>query len=166
MTNKYNEKLLILGLAASVLGITCNIESASAQVAYGSYFGVGTTMGLTEDSQVGGVIAARYKFLKNPISLRTQALIGDSTAIVSAISYDMPLNWQTDVYLGVALVLASEDKSSTVGNKISFALQPGIDYIIPNSNTVIFGNAIIAFDSYRNRNSNAFSIQGGVSWRF
>ena len=71
-----------------------------------------------------------------------------------------------NLYLGVGLVLASEDKSSTVGNKISFALQPGVDYIIPNSNTVIFGNAIIAFDSYRNRSSNAFSIQGGVSWRF
>ena len=166
MSNKYNQRLVISGLAASVLAVTCNIQSASAQVAYGSYVGVGATVGITEDSQVGGVIAARYKFLKNPISLRTQALIGDSTAIVSAISYDMPLNWQTDVYLGVGLVLASEDKSSTVGNKISFALQPGIDYIIPNSNTVIFGNAIIAFDSYRNRSSNAFSIQGGVSWRF
>ncbi len=167
MTKKYNQKLLIFGLvASSVLGITCNIQSSSAQVTYGSYVGVGTTMGLIEDSQVRGIISARYKFLKNPVSLRTQALIGDSTAIISTISYDMPINWQTDVYLGVGLVLASEDKSSTVGNKISFALQPGVDYIIPNSNTVIFGNAIIAFDSYRNRSSNAFSIQGGVSWRF
>lgn len=86
-----------------------------------------------------------------PFSLRGQALIGDNTAVVPAVSYDLPLNWQTDVYLGAGLVFAGGNTSSPVGNQTSFALQPGIDYVIPNSNAVIFGNATIAFDAYGNR---------------
>ena len=82
------------------------------------------------------------------------------------VSYDVPLNWQTDAYLGAGLVLAGGNTSSPVGNKVSFALQPGVDYMVPNSNTVIFGNAIIAFDAYRDRNDTAVSVQGGVGLRF
>jgi hypothetical protein len=136
----------------TVLGLA-NSQTAQAQVAYGSYVGIGPTVGFTEGSQLGGVLAFRYKLLETPISFRTQALIGKGTAIVPTVSYDMPLNWQTDAV-------------SPVGNKISFALQPGIDYVVPNSNTVIFGNAIIAFDADRNSGSTALSLQGGVGLRF
>ncbi len=38
--------------------------------------------------------------------------------------------------------------------------------MVPNSNTVIFGNAIIAFDAYRNSSGAAVSVQGGVGLRF
>ena len=150
----------------TVLGLAVNSQPAQAQVAYGSYVGIGPTVGLTEDSQLGGVLAFRYKLLETPISFRTQALIGKGTAIVPTVSYDIPLNWQTDAYLGAGLVINSSDAVSPVGNKISFALQPGIDYVIPNSNTVIFGNAIIAFDADRNSGSTALSLQGGVGLRF
>jgi hypothetical protein len=34
--------------------------------------------------------------------------------------------------------------------------------MIPNSNTVLFGNAIVAFDAYRQGSGTAFSLQGGV----
>lgn len=150
----------------TVLGLAVNSQPAQAQVAYGSYVGIGPTVGLTEDSQLGGVLAFRYKLLETPISFRTQALIGKGTAIVPAVSYDIPLNWQTDAYLGAGLVINSSDAVSPVGNKISLALQPGIDYVIPNSNTVIFGNAIIAFDATRNSGNMAVSLQGGVALRF
>ena len=150
----------------TVLGLAVNSQPAQAQVAYGSYVGIGPTVGLTEDSQLGAVLAFRYKLLETPISFRTQALIGKGTAIVPTVSYDIPLNWQTDAYLGAGLVINSSDAVSPVGNKISFALQPGIDYVIPNSNTVIFGNAIIAFDADRNSGSTALSLQGGVGLRF
>lgn len=150
----------------TVLGLAVNSQPAQAQVAYGSYVGIGPTLGFTEDSQLGAVLGFRYKLLETPISFRTQTLIGKGTAIVPTVSYDMPLNWQTDAYLGAGLVINSSDAVSPVGNKISFALQPGIDYVIPNSNTVIFGNAIIAFDAYRNGGSTALSLQGGVGLRF
>ncbi len=155
----------MIGVGA-ILSLVINSQPAQAQVAYGSYVGIGPTVGLTGDSQLGGVMAFRYKLLETPISFRAQALIGKGTAIVPTVSYDLPLNWQTDAYLGAGLVLTSGNTPSPVGNKIGFALQPGIDYVIPNSNTVIFGNAIIAFDAYRNSGGTALSLQGGVGLKF
>jgi hypothetical protein len=159
-------KYVVSVVAISVLGLALASNPAKAQVAYGSYVGVGPTVGLSDGAQIGGVIAARYKLLESPISFRAQALIGQSTALVPTVSYDFPLNWQTDAYLGAGLVFAGGDSPSPVGNKISFALQPGIDYVVPNSNTVIFGNAIIAFDAYRNGGGTALSLQGGVGLKF
>ncbi|TAE61639.1 MAG: hypothetical protein EAZ76_13630 [Nostocales cyanobacterium] len=163
MKYRYLASILITG---AVCGLTANIQPAQAQVAYGSYVGVGPTVGLSEGTQVGGVLALRYKLLETPVSFRAQALIGESTAVVPTVSYDFPLNWQTDAYLGAGVVLANGDSPSPVGNKITFALQPGIDYVVPNSNTVIFGNAIIAFDAYRNSGGTAVSLQGGLGLRF
>jgi len=165
-------KYFLVAVAVSpLLSFTQFTSSASAQAAYGSYVGVGPSLTLTENSdgegaQVGGVVAVRYKFLEMPVSLRATALVGQSTAVVPAISYDLPLNWQTDAYLGAGVVLAGGDTPTPVGNKISFALQPGIDYVVPNSNTVIFGSAIIAFDAYRPGGGAAVSFQGGVGLRF
>ncbi|MBE9053001.1 hypothetical protein IQ243_21760 [Nostocales cyanobacterium LEGE 11386] len=164
---KYLSYLVPVLAAGSVLSMAIGIQPAQAQVAYGSYVGVGPTVGITDGIQIGGVVAVRYKLLEAPISFRAQALVGRNTAVVPTVSYDLPLNWQTDAYLGAGLVLAGGDSSSPVGNKISFALQPGIDYIVPNSNTVIFGNAIIAFDAYREGGGGAaVSLQGGVGLRF
>jgi hypothetical protein len=163
---KHIQYLLSVLATSLVLSLTINNKPAQAQVAYGSYVGIGPTIGLSDGTQLGGVLALRYKLLEVPFSFRAQALIGESTAVVPTVSYDLPLNWQTDAYLGAGLVLASGDTPSPVGNKIGFALQPGFDYVVPNSNTVIFGNAIIAFDAYRNDNSTAFSLQGGVGLRF
>ena len=159
-------KYVVSVVAVSVLGLALASNPAKAQVAYGSYVGVGPAVGLSDGAQIGGVIAARYKLLESPISFRAQALVGHSTALVPTVSYDFPLNWQTDAYLGAGLVFAGGDSPSPVGNKISFALQPGIDYVVPNSNTVIFGNAIIAFDAYRNGGGTALSLQGGVGLKF
>ena len=146
-------------------------ERASAQAAYGSYIGVGATYSPTEDDnnqgeQVGGVVSVRYKFLETPVSLRVQGLIGQGTAIVPTVSYDFPLNWQTDAYVGAGVSFASGESPSPVGDQTSFAIQPGVDFMIPDSNTVLFGNAIVAFDAYRKGNGTAFSLQGGVGLQF
>lgn len=165
-------KYLVSGVGAIALSCTAlSTQPALSQAAYGSYVGVGPSLSFTENSagegrQVGGVIAVRYKLLEVPLSLRAQALIGANTAVVPTVSYDIPLNWQTDIYLGAGVAFSGGDTASPVGNQISFALQPGIDYVLPNSNTVIFGNAIIAFDAYRNGGGNAVSVQGGVGLRF
>ncbi len=155
-----------------LISIAFNPQLASAQAAYGSYVGAGASFGLNEGSnsegrQIGGVIAARYKLLEVPFSIRTQALIsGSSSAIVPTVSYDYPINWQTDAYVGAGLVLPVGSSATPVGDKTSFALQPGVDYSLPNSNTVVFGNAIFAFDAYRNGGGTAISVQGGVGVRF
>lgn len=162
---------LLLGLGAIAAGIMLSSEVASAQAAYGSYVGIGPTFGITKDNdgdgqQIGGVIAARYKFLELPISLRAQGFIGQGVAIVPTVSYDIPLNWQTDIYIGAGVAFAGGDTPSPVGNKISFAIQPGIDFMVPNSNAAVFGNAVIAFDAYREGGGPAIAVQGGVGLRF
>ncbi|NJN76120.1 MAG: hypothetical protein HC796_07870 [Synechococcaceae cyanobacterium RL_1_2] len=161
-------------LTASAIAIAATIgihhQSASAQAAYGSYIGIGPTFGLTDNlngqgQQIGGVIAMRYKFLEAPFSIRTQALIGQGTAVIPTISYDFPISWQSDLYLGLGASFASEGPSP-VGDQTAFAIQPGIDYMVPNSNLAIFGNAVVAFDAYRDSGGTAFSVQTGVGLRF
>ena len=164
-------KCLVLGVGVTFLsGVFA--KPVLSQAAYGSYVGIGPTFGLTQNSagngrQIGGLLAVRYKLLELPVSIRAQALIGAQTAVVPTVSYDFPINWQTDAYLGAGAVFAGgQGIPSPVGDKISFALQPGVDYMVPNSNAVIFGNAIIAFDAYRKGGGTAVSVQGGVGLRF
>ncbi|MBD1936535.1 hypothetical protein [Microcoleus sp. FACHB-68] len=152
----------------SITTLNSNIEPVFAQAAYGSYVGVGGSVGVNGDgdgTQGAAVVAVRYKLLEVPVSLRAQAFInGDGTAIVPTVSYDIPMNWQTDAYVGAGVSFAGGD--TPVGDKTSFAIQPGIDYSLPNSRLVVFGNAIIAFDAYRKEGGAAVSVQGGLGLRF
>lgn len=150
-------------------------SSANAQAAYGSYIGIGPSFGVTEGArytnedskEVSGVLAIRYKFLEAPISLRTQILIGDGTAVVPTVSYDLPISYRADAYVGVGASIVTNSRDNTpVGNKTSFAIQPGIDYALPNSGFVVFGNAIIAIDAYKEGGNTAVSLQGGLGLRF
>ncbi len=159
---------IVSGAAISV-GLAFSAQTpASAQAAYGSYVGIGPSFGLTrgadDDRKISGVVAGRYKLLTAPISVRTQVLIGSNVAIVPTISYDIPINWQTDAYIGAGASIPIGG-DTPVGNQTSFAIQPGIDYALPNSNVVVFGNAIISFDAYK-RGGAAASLQGGVGLRF
>jgi hypothetical protein len=162
--------LSIAGITAS-LALSISAKPVAAQAAYGSYIGVGATAGLTVDDntdgrQLGGMIGVRYKLLKLPLSLRVQGLFGTGTAVVPSVSYDFPLNWQTDLYLGAGLAFGSGEDPSPVGDTLSLAIQPGIDYIVPDSDLVYFGNAIFAFDAYKDGGGTAVSVQGGVGLQF
>lgn len=164
---------IVLGTALSAGLICATASGASAQAAYGSYVGIGGSAGLSagpnnEGTNGGGVVAVRYRLLEVPISLRAQALISDRTALVPTVSYDVPLNWQTDAYVGAGVAFQSGDQNSAspIGNKTSFVIQPGVDYIFPYSNLVLFGNAIIAFDAYRDGGGTAASVQGGLGIQF
>ena len=161
------------GLAFSIGLMLATPSAASAQAAYGSYIGIGGSIGVTGDDSGdndvsgGGVIAVRYRFLRAPVSLRGQLLVSESSAFVPTISYDVPLSWQTDAYIGVgAAIQDSNNNSSPVGNQTAFVIQPGIDHVFPDSNLVVFGNAIIAFDAYKNSNDTAAAIQAGVGVNF
>jgi hypothetical protein len=170
LTSKIRRGLCAIALAVGML--SSYAATASAQAAYGSYVGIGGSLGLTdgadnEDSAGGAVIAARYALLEIPVSLRAQILISDATAVVPTVSYDFPIDWYTDVYIGAGIAIQNSDtNTSPVGNQTSFAIQPGIDHRIPGSRLVLFGNAIIAFDAYREGGGTAASLQGGVGLRF
>jgi hypothetical protein len=164
--------LLISSVLTPIGAIGLQTTSVSAQAAYGSYVGTGPAFGVTsgtgddEDSKVSGVLAVRYKFLEFPVSLRTQLFVGNGSAIVPTVSYDIPLNYRVDAYVGIGAAVPLSDKTSPVGNKTSFAIQPGIDYTLPNSNFVVFGNTVIAIDAYEKGGNAAVSFQGGVGLRF
>lgn len=160
---------LILSGVAIAGSIALTSTPAAAQAAYGSYVGIGGSLGLTEDEnedrQNAFILAARYKLLQLPISLRAQAFFnGDGSAVVPTISYDYPLTWQTDVYLGAGGAFSSG--TTPVGDKTAFAIQPGIDFSVPNTRLVVFGNAVIAFDAFEDQDQTAVSVQGGVGFRF
>jgi hypothetical protein len=165
-----NFALMAISSTAMASGMTLVTQSAAlAQAAYGSYIGVGASLGLTEDgnddSAAAGVAAIRYKFLRAPISARAQVFIGDDVAIVPTVSYDFPLSWQADAYIGAGVSIVPGSDNTPVGDNTSFAIQPGIDYALPNSDLVIFGNAIISFDGYEDGGA-AASVQGGLGLRF
>ncbi len=162
---------------ASMLGgilagatVLATAQSAQAQAAYGSYVGIGAGFGLSSDDSgdgdgVAALIAGRYRFLRIPVSIRAQAFIGDGFAIVPTVSYDYPISWNTDIYLGAGVSFTGDDPS-VLGDQTAFVLQPGIDYMFPNSRFAAFGNAVIAFDAFRDESGTAVSIQGGVGYQF
>lgn len=162
-----------LGLAAvtaAALVAALDVQPARAQAAYGSYVGAGGSLGLTDDDNgdgdgLGMVIAGRYKLFAVPVSLRGQAfLFNGDLALVPTVSYDIPLTFQTDVYVGAGISLPTGNDASPVGDQTAFVIQPGIDFAVPRSNLVVFGNAIFAFDAFEDGGGTATAIQAGVGW--
>ena len=164
-----------LGLAtftAAALVTALDTKPAQAQAAYGSYVGGGGSLGLNDDDDgdgdgLGLVISGRYKLLAVPISLRAQAfLLNGDLALVPTVSYDFPVSFQTDVYLGAGVSIPTGSDASPVGDETAFVLQPGIDFAVPGSNLVVFGNAVFAFDAFEDGGGTAAAVQAGVGWIF
>ncbi|MEL7226016.1 MAG: hypothetical protein AAGL17_14495, partial [Cyanobacteria bacterium J06576_12] len=80
-------------------------------------------------------------------------------AFVPTISYDYPLNFNTEIYVGAGVAFAGE--GSVMGDGTSFVLQPGIDYTVGDSSLVWYGNAIVPIGGDTNT-----AIQGGVGVQF
>lgn len=87
----------LLAVVATTAGAALKPEQAAAQVAYGSYVGIGAGVGFTNDAATGegsnfqGIVTGRYRFLTAPISVRAQAMVfGSEFAFVPTVSYDFP----------------------------------------------------------------------------
>lgn len=146
-----------VGAVAGAIAIALSTQApAKAQAAYGSYIGIGPAFG---DGEIGVAINGRYNILEVPISIRGAAFLGEGSAFVPTVSYDYPLNFNTDIYVGAGVTFASE--GSVMGDGTSFVLQPGIDYTVNNSSLVWYGNAIIPIGGDTNT-----AIQGGVGIQF
>ncbi|MGB7251210.1 MAG: hypothetical protein WBC73_19910 [Phormidesmis sp.] len=147
------------GLAGG-LAIALALQSpAQAQAAYGSYIGIGPAVGFGDDGNFGVALNGRYNVLELPISIRGAAFFGDGSAFVPTISYDFPLNFNTEIYLGAGVAFAGE--GSVLGDGTAFAIQPGVDYTMDESNLVLYGNAIFAIG-----NDTSTAVQGGVGIQF
>ncbi len=150
----------LLGLAGLTLGglaIAFSLQApAQAQAAYGSYIGIGPAFG---DGNIAVAINGRYNILELPISIRGAAFLGEGSAFVPTVSYDFPLNFNTEIYVGAGVVFASD--GSVMGDGTSFVVQPGVDYTLSDSNLVFYGNAIVPIGGDTNT-----AVQGGVGIQF
>jgi len=146
----------LAGWALGSLVIALSLQApAKAQAAYGSYIGIGPAFG---DGNIAVAINGRYNILELPISIRGAAFLGEGSAFVPTVSYDFPLNFNTEIYVGAGVAFASD--GSVMGDGTSFVVQPGVDYTT-NSNLVFYGNAIVPIGGDTNT-----AVQGGVGYQF
>lgn len=152
--------LALNGLAGGLAGglaIAFSLQApAQAQAAYGSYIGIGPAFG---DGELSVAINGRYNILELPISIRGAAFLGSGSAFVPTVSYDYPINFNTEVYLGAGVAFASE--GSVMGDGTSFVVQPGVDYTASGNRLVYYGNAIIPIGG-----GTSTAVQGGVGYQF
>jgi hypothetical protein len=165
ITSLKSHLVSLAGLTLGGMAIACAMQApVNAQAAYGSYVGIGGGVGFGGgDTDLALVLNGRYKILELPVSIRGTAFIGEGSAFVPTVSYDYPLNFNTEVYLGAGLSLAGD--GSPVGDKTAFVLQPGVDYTMTDSNLVLFGNAIFAIGGQEGGGT-ATAVQGGVGVQF
>lgn len=159
MSTRFGSRLLglALGTLAGAVAIAFSAATpAKAQAAYGSYIGIGPAFG---DGELAVAINGRYNILELPVSIRGAAFLGEGSAFVPTISYDYPINFNTDIYLGAGVAFASE--GSVMGDGTSFVLQPGVDFTVDNSSLVWYGNAIIPIGG-----DTTTAVQGGVGIQF
>jgi hypothetical protein len=134
-----------------------------------SYIGAGVSLTSgreSESSLVGGNVAGRLKLGNSPLSLRTSVLFGeaDSAAIVPTASYDFALGDRTNIYLGAGAVIPTSDGETMLGDQTAFVVQPGVEVSVAK-NVLLYGNAIVAVDSYKS-GSSGVSVQAGIGYQF
>lgn len=158
MTISFGKRLASLAsFAIGALAITLSVQSpVKAQAAYGSYIGIGPAFG---DGEIAVGINGRYNILEVPISIRGAAFLGDGSAFAPTVSYDYPLSFSTDIYLGAGVAFASE--GSVMGDGTSFVLQPGVDFTSNSSRLVFYGNALIPIGG-----DTTTAVQGGIGIQF
>ncbi|MEM8503263.1 MAG: hypothetical protein AAF716_08940 [Cyanobacteria bacterium P01_D01_bin.1] len=147
---------LSVGALVGGLAIVSAQAPAQAQAAYGSYIGIGGAFG---DGEIGFAVNGRYNILELPISIRGAAFLGEGSAFAPTVSYDYPINFNLEAYLGAGVAFASE--GSVMGDGTSFVLQPGVDYSFSRNRLVLYGNALIPIGGDTNT-----AIQGGVGVQF
>ncbi|WAL60309.1 porin family protein [Thermocoleostomius sinensis] len=159
--------------AMAVGSILFSADRASAQVRgmEGSYLGGGVSAGVTnvdEDGSVlGGNIQGRLDARELPVSLRGAFLFnGDNSAIMPIVSYDVGVAPNTNLYVGggYSFVLG-RGESSLLGNQDAPVVTLGVETAV-NPNVVLYGDAKLGIDAYKNSSGSAVSLQLGAAYRF
>ena len=154
-------------------------EQASAKRRKGtnaSYIGAGVSAGVTNGGKVGdagdaatfgGNLSGREKLGNLPVSARGQVLWSDdTTAIIPQVSVDAPIARGTNAYVGVGYSFVEKDgKATPLGNKDALAVTAGVESEV-GRNFVIYSNATLGVDAYKDNSASAVSINGGIGYRF
>jgi Outer membrane protein beta-barrel domain len=138
-----------------------------------SYVGAGLSVGITnsgqgeEGSKVGGTIQGRYALPKLPFSLRGAIQFNDvASTIMPIISYDLPMNKNTNLYLGAGYGFHdTPGKNSTFGNTDAPLLTVGLESNL-NDKIMIFGDTKLGIEPYQNSGASSLSVQLGAGYRF
>lgn len=159
--------------AMAVFSVLFSADQASAQVRgmEGSYLGGGVSVGVTnadeDGSALGGNVQGRLDAQEVPLSLRGAFLFnGDNSAIMPIVSYDVGVAPNTNLYLGggYSFVLG-EDEASLLGNQDAPVVTVGVETAV-NPNVVLYGDAKLGIDAYKDSSDSAVSLQLGAAYRF
>ncbi|MGA7935597.1 MAG: hypothetical protein WCA35_18750 [Kovacikia sp.] len=149
--------------------------AASAKPIYfdGSYVGAGIAAGVTNGGQngdaatFGGNIQGRVAIPSVPVSVRGAVLFtGNNSTVIPALTYDVPVANNTNVYLGAGYSFVQKDgKPTPLGNRDAAVIMAGAeagigDYIVG------YGDVKWGIDAYKNSPASALSIQAGLGYRF
>lgn len=138
-----------------------------------SYVGGGVSVGALDDGQtvdapfVGGNIQGRYALSKAPISLRASALFNDqAVALVPTVSYDIPVSKNANLYLGVGYsYVPNTGHASPLGDQSTVVFSPGLEANV-NKNLVLYSDAKIGLNGFKNGDATSMSVQFGAGYHF
>jgi hypothetical protein len=149
--------------------------SASAQPVRfdGSYVGAGVGAGVTNGGRnndaatFGGNVQGRFAVPNAPVSVRGSVLFnGDNSVVIPSLSYDLPVNKNTNIYAGAGYAFVQKDgKASQLGNQDSPIVSVGVESQVTRG-VVVYSDAKYGIRSYQGSNSNALSLQAGVGLKF
>ena len=150
-------------------------QSASAQTQprgmSGSYLGAGLSVGINNpdnnDAILGGNVQGRLDLDRLPISLRGAALFnGDNAALMPLVTYDIGVAPNTNIYVGGGYSFAvNGGDPSPLGNKNAPVITAGVETAV-RRNVVLYGDAKVGIDAYKDSNRAATSFQVGAAYRF
>jgi hypothetical protein len=138
-----------------------------------NYVGVGVSAGVTNGGQnsdaagIGGNVTGRVKLGDTPLSARGHLLWGnETTSIIPQVSADLGIAKGTNAFVGVGYSFVEDKgKPSPLGNKDGLALTAGVESELGNS-FMVYSNATVGIDAYKNSPASALSINGGLGYRF
>lgn len=138
-----------------------------------SYIGGGVSAGVTNGGKsgdaatLGGNVTGRLKLGDTPLSARGQVLWGnETTAIIPQVSADLGIAKGTNAFLGVGYSFVEDNgKPTPLGNKDGVAVTAGVESEVGKS-FLIYSNATLGVNAYKDSPASALSINGGVGYRF
>ncbi|NMG10810.1 hypothetical protein [Brasilonema sp. UFV-L1] len=138
-----------------------------------SYVGGGISAGVTNGGQAGdaatfgGNATGRLKLGDTPLSARGTVTFGDQTsAIIPHVSADVGIAKNTNAYVGVGYqFVESNGKPTPTGNKDGVAVVAGVESEVAK-NFLIYSNATVGVNAYKNSPASAVGINSGVGIRF
>lgn len=139
----------------------------------GDYIGVGINPGVTsgghsdDKADLGGDFTARIAIPKTQLSVRPSAIFSrHSTDIVPAITYDLPVAKNTNVFAGPGYSFVTDKgKDTPLGNKNAPVITAGVETQI-SKNVNAYADADWAIDAYQNSSADAVGFQVGVGYNF